>query len=66
MALLRHGPTEWNAAGRIQGHTDIPLSDAGLAKMAALRLPLVVTRIYASPCCAPARPRKRWACRTDL
>jgi probable phosphoglycerate mutase len=49
LALLRHGPTEWNAAGRIQGHTDIPLSDAGLAKMAALRLPLSVTRVYASP-----------------
>jgi probable phosphoglycerate mutase len=49
LALLRHGPTDWNAAGRIQGHTDIPLSDAGLAKMAALRLPLTVARIYASP-----------------
>ena len=49
IALLRHGPTEWNAAGRIQGHTDIPLSDAGLAKMAARRLPLAVRRVYASP-----------------
>ena len=49
IAILRHGPTDWNAAGRIQGHTDIPLSEAGLAKMAALRLPLPVTRIYASP-----------------
>jgi broad specificity phosphatase PhoE len=49
LALLRHGPTEWNVAGRIQGHTDIPLSDAGLAKMAALRLPLEVRRVYASP-----------------
>jgi len=49
LALLRHGPTEWNATGRIQGHTDIPLSDAGLAKMAALRLPREVTRVYASP-----------------
>lgn len=49
LALLRHGPTDWNAAGRIQGHTDIPLSDAGLAKMAVLRLPLEVTRVYASP-----------------
>jgi broad specificity phosphatase PhoE len=49
IALLRHGPTEWNAAGRIQGHTDIPLSDAGLAKMAALRLSLAVRRVYASP-----------------
>jgi probable phosphoglycerate mutase len=49
LALLRHGPTEWNGQGRIQGHTDIPLSEAGLAKMAALRLPLHVTRVYASP-----------------
>jgi broad specificity phosphatase PhoE len=49
IAFLRHGPTEWNAAGRIQGHTDIPLSEAGLAKMAALRLPLDASRIYASP-----------------
>jgi len=49
LALLRNGPTDWNAAGRIQGHTDIPLSDAGLSKMAALRLPLRVTRVYASP-----------------
>ncbi len=48
-ALLRHGPTDWNAAGRIQGQTDIGLSDAGLAKMAALRLPLTVARAYASP-----------------
>jgi probable phosphoglycerate mutase len=49
LALLRHGPTEWNAAGRIQGHTDIALSEAGLAKMAALRLPFSFPRVYASP-----------------
>jgi len=49
IALLRHGPTEWNAQGRIQGRADIPLSEAGLTKMAALRLPLAVTRIYSSP-----------------
>ena len=49
LALLRHGPTDWNAAGRIQGHTDIPLSEAGLAKMTALRLPGSTTRVYASP-----------------
>ena len=49
LALLRHGPTDWNAAGRIQGHTDIPLSDAGLAKMAGLRLPFAMARVYCSP-----------------
>jgi broad specificity phosphatase PhoE len=49
LALLRHGPTEWNAAGRIQGHTDIALSEAGVAKMSGLRLPFVHPRLYASP-----------------
>ena len=49
IALLRHGPTAWNAAGRVQGHTDMALSDEGFAKMAALRLPFVPTHIYASP-----------------
>ena len=27
--LIRHGITEWNATNRIQGHSDIPLSDTG-------------------------------------
>ena len=27
--LVRHGETEWNAEGRIQGHTDVGLSDWG-------------------------------------
>ena len=39
LALLRHGPTLWNAQGRIQGHTDIPLSDEGFAKMRGLLPP---------------------------
>jgi len=39
LALLRHGPTLWNAQGRIQGHTDIPLSDEGIAKMRGLSPP---------------------------
>lgn len=49
IAFLRHGPTEWNVLGKVQGHTDIPLSPAGLEKMAALRLPFAAKRIYASP-----------------
>ena len=49
LAFLRHGPTEWNAAGRIQGHTDVPLSEAGVALMTARRLPFAFPRVYASP-----------------
>ena len=51
LALLRHGPTEWNALGRIQGHIDIPLSDEGLARMRGLLLPpsFGEARAYASP-----------------
>ena len=39
ICLIRHGTTAWNAAGRIQGRRDVPLSDAGRAQVRGWRLP---------------------------
>lgn len=39
VCLIRHASTSWNEAGRIQGHTDIPLSDLGRAQVASWQLP---------------------------
>ncbi len=38
-AMMRHGHTEWNRAGRIQGRTDIPLDDQARADLAGYCLP---------------------------
>jgi probable phosphoglycerate mutase len=44
IAFLRHGPTEWNALGRMQGRRDVPLSAAGRREIAAWRVPAAVAR----------------------
>ena len=38
-AILRHGPTDWNATGRLQGLTDTDLSPDGEALVRRWRLP---------------------------
>lgn len=51
VAFLRHAPTAWNAAKRIQGHTDEPLSEAGRAWAGQYRLPGLVQGwpLFSSP-----------------
>ena len=39
LVLLRHGPTDWNAEGRIQGRSDRPLSRAGRARVRDWQIP---------------------------
>src|SRR5688572_566464 len=33
--FLRHGETDWNVEGRVQGHTDTPLNENGRAQARA-------------------------------
>ena len=50
--FLRHGETDWNAEGRSQGHTDIPLNAVGLAQARRAAMAMVdrgIVTIIASP-----------------
>ena len=38
--LFRHGETDWNREGRIQGHLDVPLNDLGREQAGRLQIPL--------------------------
>jgi probable phosphoglycerate mutase len=47
LALLRHGPTAWTAACRLQGRADIELSESGRQTVRSWRLPRhVVARTW--------------------
>ena len=61
LALVRHGPTEWNAQARVQGSIDIPLSAEGRARMERLLPPegFETARAFSSP---KLRARQTAAC----
>ena len=39
LALIRHGHTQWNLDGKIQGRTDVPLTAEATDQLGALELP---------------------------
>ena len=52
IGFVRHGQTELNRGGRLQGHLDAPLSDLGVRQAIALASGLAsepVTRVLSSP-----------------
>src|SRR5690349_11779156 len=49
LLLVRHGETDWNAEGRLQGHTDRPLNDYGREQARRLAEQLEqIDAVYAS------------------
>ena len=40
LVIIRHGPTDWNVEKRIQGRSDLPLSDLGRQQVAKWVLPI--------------------------
>ncbi|MEI6207693.1 MAG: histidine phosphatase family protein [Desulfuromonadales bacterium] len=49
--IARHGETEWNLAGKLQGHRDSPLTEKGRQQAVALAAALnnrQITRVYSS------------------
>lgn len=52
LTITRHGQTDWNAEGRLQGHQDIPLNSLGIEQAEILRDELATKHfdaIFTSP-----------------
>lgn len=53
LTLIRHGLTAWNAAGRFQGHSDVPLSEEGREQSRRLREYAATFRDVDALVCSP-------------
>ncbi len=58
LLLVRHGETTWNSSRRLQGDTDIPLSDNGRRQARALRAAVAVHEPDALVCSPLSRTRE--------
>ena len=47
LCMVRHGETAWNAEGRVQGQTDVPLNETGFAQARAVAATLSGERFAA-------------------
>lgn len=65
LILLRHGQTEWSAAGKHTGRTDIPLTERGIASARALA-PMLASRQVAAVFTSPASRARQTAALAGL
>jgi 2,3-bisphosphoglycerate-dependent phosphoglycerate mutase len=71
LILVRHGETDWNVEGRLQGHQDIPLNNQGIAQAQRVAEHLArahkhVAAIYSSDLQRAIRTAQEIACRYNL
>ena len=58
LLLIRHGETDWNNTGRVQGHTDTPLNANGIAQACHLATRIAAEESFAAMYASPlARAR---------
>lgn len=66
LTLVRHGETDWNRDGRIQGITDIPLNDTGRAQARDTGMRLAADRDPGTPIVVVSSDLSRAAETADL
>jgi broad specificity phosphatase PhoE len=61
LTLIRHGLTDWNSAGRFQGHSDVPLSSEGRGQAVLLREYAMTFRDIDVVICSPLQRARETA-----